>query len=1700
MAFNSKVVLEENIKAIKTAFLINNENRPATADEISTLRKYKGFGGLKAVLYDINAPKDKWSQSDLTLIPLLEELYAVLRENSKDEKEYKAYYSSIKESTLSAFYTPGVLTDYLMDELTDSRLNIKRILEPSAGSGQFLESLHKSQKNNCTVDAFEKDLITGTILKAAFSGDNISIAPFESIPASRKGKYDLVVSNIPFGNFAVFDSSISNSKNKNRAHSTRAIHSYFFTKAIDMASDNGIIAFIVTSSFLDNQANCPTRSYLMETCDLISAVRLPNNLFSDIANTSVGSDLIVLQKNSNKKGLKEKEKFFREHNEWNGININKLFIGKGTAPVIYTDAKRTTDQYGKYVFDIKHSGGAEGITEALKGIFKQDIANLKPITEKKIEKAPILDMGGLFSSVENNKPEIAPVQQEVEIPIQEYLQIGSLIKAGNHIYSVTEIDHSKEIIKAEYKSVEADNLSRLLAYIDLRDVYFQLFNYESEKQQENKTLREDLNKKYDEFVRSFGNLRTRSNSSIITLDSIGLHVLGLERSRHGEFEKADIFNKPVSIRTLKDEMSINEAYLSSLNEYGDFNKEFVLEKTQASWEDIRSELKGRIYYDPSIGAFTAVERVIGGNVYEKLSEVKSYLATDPNTEDIQELYDALEAAKPALITFDQLDFNLGERWLPYSLYSEFAEELFHLRSVSITFSQNEDAFSVESPHRSSYTSEEFCVEGTLRTYDGIKLLDHALNDTTPTISKKILVNGEGQNVPDYAKMQEANMKIERIQRTFEEWMKNRPENVKSHIEQIYNAKFNCFVKPKFNGSHLEFKDIDFNALGYPDLYQSQKDAVWMQLVNGGGIVDHEVGLGKTLTMCVAAYEAKRLGICNKPVITGLKANVKDIVTCFKTAYPHANILYIDKFDKKNRKDILLQIKNNDWDCIILTHENLAKIPCDIHVQEIMLARELDEIESIISSSYGLSRAELYRLEKKAQNIKTKQKDLAEKKKEYSDEGIPTFGEMGIDHIHVDESHIFKNLGFQTKHTRVAGLGNTEGSNRAKFLQYHITSIQERSGKDLGATFYSGTTISNSLTELYLIFKYLVPQKLIAQDIYSFDSWAAVYARKSKEPEFSVTNELIMKERFRYFLKVPELATFYNMICDYRTGSDINLDRPALKEELVDIEPTPDQKDHIEVLKEFAKTGKFSLLGKKEPTTKSDGRMLVATNESKKMAMDMRLINPFLEDHENNKISQCAERIYKHYIESQKYKGTQLVFCDMGTPNKDADFTIYGALKQKLVEEYNIPENEVSFIHDHETDKKKDKMKKMVNDGDIRILIGSTQKMGTGLNVQKRIIAMHHLDIPWKPSELEQRNGRGMRKGNYAAKDFCNNEVKTYIYAVKQTLDNYKFSLLKNKQTFITQIKLGQKGARRIDEGAMDENTGMNFAEYMAVLSGNTDLLDQAKIDKKIMILEKDYSDYNNKKRRLIQSESEISNNITKHSSAIEKISLDKPLAQPVLNLKLGEAKATDIPIDIPGFKFDESKLTEKGNTTLEAFNASYFSQLGKHIKATYVDNLALNEEKIIGSFSGFRILMVNEASQSESGMFIDEKNIKAYVVGPSGVRYTHNQSNYPVSDLSAGMYFFNAISKIPSLLNNHTREVQSNTHTLSEIKDIQTKEWHAIDELKELKAQSAELKKRIEASIRKEKQQSSEEPENKVEEVLENPQVVFARPLRPKLN
>ena len=647
-----------------------------------------------------------------------------------------------------------------------------------------------------------------------------------------------------------------------------------------------------------------------------------------------------------------------------------------------------------------------------------------------------------------------------------------------------------------------------------------------------------------------------------------------------------------------------------------------------------------------------------------------------------------------------------------------------------------DAFGIENHGYSPLISQKYVVKGDFEVYDGMDLLHHAMLNTLPNINKDGGKDEHGKTIriPDFEARQKADTLITEIRQAFVEWLHAQPDDFKERLTDLYNRKFNCYVRPRYDGSHQQFPGLDLRGLGIEDLYPSQKDAIWMIKQNGGGICDHEVGTGKTLIMCVAAYEMHRLGLARKPMIIGIKANIHEIARTFRTAYPNARLLYPGKedFTPENRLRIFSDIKNNNWDCIILTHDQFGKIPQSPEIQQEIYTQEIDSIEENLAvfEQQGNEVTGWIKkgLERRKENLEAKLEKLEQDIKDRTDD-VTDFRQMGIDHLFVDESHNFKNLMFNTRHARVSGLGNPEGSMKAMNMLFAIRTIQERTGRDLGATFLSGTTISNSLTELYLLFKYLRPKEMERQGITCFDGWAAVYAKKSTDFEFSVTNQVVQKERFRYFIKVPELANFYAEITDYKTAEDVGVDRPELNEQLYHIPPTPQQEIFIQKLIKFAETGDATYIDR-EPLSEAEekAQMLIATNYSNKMSLDMRLIDQQYGDSPGNKASHCAAKIAEYYYKYLDQKGTQFIFSDLSTYKPD-QWNIYSEIRRKLVEDHNIPEKQIKFIQEANSDNARKELFKDMNSGRIRFLFGSTQKLGTGVNAQERAVAIHHLDIP-----------------------------------------------------------------------------------------------------------------------------------------------------------------------------------------------------------------------------------------------------------------------------------------------------------------------------------------------------------------------------------
>ena len=988
---------------------------------------------------------------------------------------------------------------------------------------------------------------------------------------------------------------------------------------------------------------------------------------------------------------------------------------------------------------------------------------------------------------------------------------------------------------------------------------------------------------------------------------------------------------------------------------------------------------------------------------------------------------------------------MGERWIDPQLYADFAAELFGVEAEVMYFDVN-DTYVVRLKGYSPAAYNTYSV----RNFNGEDLFVHALHDTVPEITKEVYRNGDKIRVPDEEAIQEAATKIQEIRNNFNQWLDACPLEVRDELVRTYNERFNCYVRPAYDGSAQTFPQLSFEQFPYNELYPSQKDAIWMIKQNGGGICWHEVGTGKTMIMCVSAYEMKRLGLVQKPLIIGLKANVHEIADTFRKAYPNAKVLYPGKedFTPANRKEVFSKIKNNNWDCIILTHDQFAKIPQSEETMIKIFTEELYDVERSLevleqSTMRYRSRKMQKGLEVRQENLKAKLSELRKKLDDLKDDTVD-FHSMGIDHIFVDECHMFKNLMFQTRHNRVAGIGNTKGSQRAMNLLFAIRDIQHRTGRDLGATFLSGTVVVNALTELYVMFKYLRPRELKRQQISCFDAWAAIFTKKTADYELNVTGAIKRKERFRTYIKVPELAMFLREITDYRTADMINLDVPEKNVRFLSHAPTIEQEEMIGRLVSFAGSGEWEDLGldTPEPDNLDKAKMLIATNVARKMALDMRLLGEKFSDDAGNKASICARTIYDYYVRSAANMGTQFVFSDLST-YKPNEWNIYTDIKEKLVR-LGIPADEIQFIQCATTERARKRLFEDMNSGRVRVLFGSTSMLGTGVNAQQRAVAVHHLEIPWRPADMEQRNGRAVRKGN-TVKLWGGNVVDIVIYGTEKTLDAYKFNLLKNKQMFINQINNGTIAVRRIDEDSMDEDSGMNFAEFVAILSGNTDLLNKAKLDNKIMQLEKEQAIF---KKERIRAERKIAAN-TEAVGKAERIVAQ--VEQDMEYIASYSGNRETLLLNLP------QATREETGRELHRIAKTYRGEA----------------YRTIGSYMGLNLLVCSEYTLS--GSF--DRNA-FFVEGVSGLKYRCGVSGaLPLGFAESARYPQAALERMPSLIEKQQKQIAMLQHEIPTLQEITARKWSKAEELERLKQECKDLQQRIDEALKEAERPQSEVPE-----------------------
>lgn len=1729
MAFNKLKHLLNNYTAVRTAFEVEKSGQEATAEQRKLLMEYSGFGGLKCIAKPCQNDEDinGWNESEKMLFAPTRAFYSLLSDLSQTPEEYKAYVDGIHSSILSAFYTPSEITSALAESMRKSGITFGRFLDPSAGTGEFVRAF---DSNNETTVACEIDPLTAKVLKAIHPDKTILNKGFEAIDDMYMDFFDVVSSNIPFGDYAVFDPSFRKQDNQARYQASKAVHSYFFVKALDTARQGGIVAFITSQGLMDSPKHESTRRLLMENANLVSAIRLPNNLFTENAGTVVGSDLIILQKNTDKREMNAREEsFIGTRSFYNGINVNNYYMD--FSRIVHTEAKVGKNPYGQPAMEFYHTGQMEdiasGLSEKLSSDFslflnhdlynKHRIEQMPDILEdnsNKAEQEPLVSLYDLFGFSDSERTQINEKQnkkvtgsstaaqpnamtfEELDDPMSTVImtkdprmytgQMESFYKPNTLItdrgqigYISYKAEPGKEGKTVMFNPVDvnASQIARIRDYIPLRDAYLRLYSFESSYNIENINLRRELNDEYRQFTDKNGDLNSRENLRFILLDTHGREVLALESFSAGNKKLADIFEKPVNFDSEGELLTDkpDEALAASLNKFGVVDLDYMTTVSTLNREELIDQLEGKIFYNPLIGNYEFTTSFVSGDVIDKADKIEAYIGANPGDQDIEYSLKSLKIlrdATPEQVPFSELDFNFGERWIPTEYFSEYISGLFNTK-VEIDYVADLDNFFYKAEDEKTIEiKESFSVTtADKRKYDGLHLLPYALVNTSPNITKDQKIGADTIKVPDTEAIQLANSKIDEIRGGFMDWLSGQPPKVKDELQDMYNRKFNARVKPTYDGKFQTFPDLQLKALGIPGLYESQYDASWMLKSNDGGIVDHEVGTGKTLTICVTAYEMKRLKLANKPMIVGLKSNVHEIGDTFSKAYPNAKILFPSEkdFEPENRKRLFNNIKNNNWDAIILTHDQFIKIPQSLDIQRRILQGELDSVTENLKvyerlQGHGASSGQIKGLEKRKKNLIAKLSDVQYRIDKRKDDVID-FNMMGIDHLFVDESHIFKNLTFNTRYNRVAGLGNPEGSQRALNLLFAIRTIQDKKDKDLCATFLSGTTISNSLVELYLLFKYLRPRALEAQGIRTFDAWAAVFAKKTTDFEFTVTNEIKQKERFRFFKNVPELGNFYNEITDFRTANQLKVDRPENIVTLKAIPATPEMEEFLPKLVQFANTKDADLMDRPKLTIEEEKAIgLIVTDYARKMSLDMRMIDPEkYTDHPNNKASQCAASVAEFYNAYKLQKGTQFIFSDLGTYKPDK-WNVFSEIKRKLVEDYNIPAHEVRFINEA---KNMDQRKAMIDDmkeGKIRIMMGSTSKLGTGVNAQDKAVAGHNLDVPWKPSELRQRNGRYWRKGNQVAKQHADNKVHTILYASHNSLDTYKFNLLQNKDLFINQLKTNSLGVRSLDEGAMGEDGGMNFSEYIAIISGNTDMLEKVKTERQITVLQGELRAHNSNQSGTKWRLEESITDLSKKENRLEGM---------INDYRILEEKA---PRDEQGLRANPIRIDGYNETDIEA--------IGKRLNEINMTAETGGEYQKIGTLLDFNILVKTDRS------FFSKYN-HFYVEG--ACKYAYNNGNLATDPIKAATNFIKALDRIPELIDCYKKDVAQLRKDIPPMEKILNTPWRKEKELNDLKVKLDTLERNIKESMKNVSQSI-----NNTSQVKQEPDVVIIKPVMPE--
>lgn len=1476
--------------------------------------------------------------------------YHILK-NLLDETEY----NQAQESTLTAFYTPPVVINSMYKALENMGLKTGNILEPSCGTGNFI-GMRPDSLNECKIYGIELDSISGRIARQLYQKSSIAVQGYENtnLPNSF---FDVAVGNVPFGDFKVNDRKYD----KNNF----LIHDYFFAKTLDKVRPGGVVAFITSKGTMDKE-NPSVRRYIAQRADLLGAIRLPNNTFKDAAGTEVTSDIIFLQKRDSITDI-EPDWVYLDTNE-DGIKMNKYFV----------------DNPDMILGNMQMISGRFGMESACIAEESQDLS-------KRLDEV-----------IPNIHAEVK--EYEIDDIEEEDLSIPADYNVRNFSYTLVDGQiYFRENSRMYPQDLAKTTENRVKGLIEIRDCVRTLIEYQTEDfpEEDIKIQQEKLNRLYDQFYKNYGLINSRGNNSAFSNDSSYYLLCSLEiLDENGNLaRKADMFTK----RTIRPKGKItevdnaNDALIVSISEKAIVDIEYMRELCNMDMDKMLSDLEGEIFRVPEQGNpnhWVTADEYLSGNVREKLRIAEEFAKTDDRF-NINVKY--LKEVQPQDLSASEISVRLGSTWIPESDVKDFIDELLQpswnvSRNVKVHYMPSTSEWNIEGKNYDRYNVKSYNTYGTSRA-NAYKIIEDTLNlkDTRIFDYKE---DENGKKIAELNKKETAiaQAKQEQIKNAFNEWIWKNPER-RERLVKSYNEKFNSIRPREYDGLHISFDGMNPEIT----LRTHQINAIARILYGGNTLLAHEVGAGKTFEMVAAAMESKRLGLCNKSLFVVPNHIVEQFGQEFLQLYSSANILVTTKkdFQTANRKKFCSRIATGDYDAVIISHSQFEKIPMSVERQMEMIRREINDITLGIEDLKN-NNGERFSIKQMMKTKKTLETKLSKLNDSSRKDDVITFEELGVDRIFVDEAHYYKNLYLYTKMRNVGGIAQTEAQ-KSSDLYMKCRYLDEITGGK-GVIFATGTPISNSMVELYTMQRYLQYDELAKRNLQQFDAWASTFGETVTAIELSPEGTgYRAKTRFAKFYNLPELMAMFKEVADIQTADMLHLPVPKANYYNVVIEPSEIQKELVKELSDRAERVRNKLVDSTEDN------MLKITNDGRKLALDQRLSNELLEDFEKSKVATCANNIYNIWNKTTDKKSAQLVFCDLSTPHNDGKFNVYDDLKSKLIDR-GIPEEEIAFIHEANTDVRKQELFNKVRKGQVRVLMGSTQKMGAGTNCQDRLIALHDLDCPWRPSDLTQRSGRIIRQGN------LNPEVDIYRYVTEGTFDAYLYQLVENKQRFISQIMTSKTPVRYAED--IDE-TALSYAEIKALAAGNPLIIEKTELDTQVA------------KLKLLKQT---------HLSNIYAME-DKVVKFYPNEIKRLEIRIQNIEDDISHLKLNTKNIDDFQGMNIRGENIIEKKDAGQ--KIIDICKSMTNKDPIeIGEYKGFKMILSFDTF--DRTFHLGMKNNLSY-------------------DVELGSDPFGNITRIDNVLNNISNKLES---TKNNLEDTRKQFENAKQEIERPFPQEEELKQK----------------------------------------